>query len=123
MQDTLIRATARDHALAQRPHVAPPDLDPDPTPPFGQEWQLAYWARKCGATSQQLARAAVPASDHDIAVVEWVERCAARLGMRQPYLSPVQALTRAIELHEQRSHIRPEHAAELEFSDWPLGGI
>jgi hypothetical protein len=89
---------------------------------FGPEWQVAYWARKCGVSGDVLALATEPACRHDIPVAEWVDRCALRLGTLQPYMSPVQALSRAIELHEERAHIRPEHAAELEFSDWPRHG-
>jgi hypothetical protein len=87
--------------------------------PCDPQWQVAYWARKCGVPRDQLSLVTEPACAHDIAVAEWVDRCAARLGMLQPFMSPVQALSRAIELHEERYHMRPEHAAELEFSDWP----
>lgn len=83
------------------------------------EWRMAYWMRKCGVPHARWAAATQPANAHDVPVAEWVDRCAARLGQLQPYISPVQALSRAIELHEERQHIRPETAAELEFSDWP----
>lgn len=84
-----------------------------------EEWRMAYWMRKCGVPPARWAAATAPANAHDVPVADWVDRCAARLGQLQPYISPVQALSRAIELHEERHHIRPETAAELEFSDWP----
>lgn len=85
----------------------------------GPEWQVAYWARKCGVSGEQLVSVTEPACRHDIPIAEWVDRCAARLGTLRPLMSPVQALAYAIGLHEERFHMRPEHAAELEFSDWP----
>jgi hypothetical protein len=86
---------------------------------FGPEWQVAYWARKCGVSGEELVSVVEPVCLHDIPVAEWVDRCAVRLGTLRPFMSSVQALARAIELHEERFHMRPEHAAELEFSDWP----
>jgi hypothetical protein len=100
-----------------RPHAVM--AAPPPRAASADEWRMAYWMRKCGVPPARWAAATEPPNAHDVPVADWVDRCAARLGQLQPYISPVQALARAIELHEERQHIRPETAAELEFSDWP----